>query len=80
MTPRAEPDPALSGVLRELREQRGMAQEGVAHAAGMTLSSYARIELGSSAPSWSTVEAIARALDVSLAELAKRVEAAKPDS
>ena len=73
--PRSEPDPALCAVIRELRERRGLAQEAVAQAAGMSLGAYARVELGQSTPSWPTVRAIVNALDVSLAELGRAVEA-----
>jgi len=47
----------------------------LAAAAGITTNSYARIELGQSAPSWASVRAIAAALDVSLVELGAAVEA-----
>jgi transcriptional regulator with XRE-family HTH domain len=69
------PDPALAVVLRRIREERGLTQEGLAFRAGITLGSYAQIELGNSAPAWSTVRRIAEALDVPLVELVAAVEA-----
>jgi transcriptional regulator with XRE-family HTH domain len=41
---------------------------------GITTRSLARIELGQSSPAWDTVGTIARALDVTLSELAAAVE------
>jgi transcriptional regulator with XRE-family HTH domain len=61
-------------VLRRLREERGLSQEALAYQAGLTAGSLARIELGQASPAWSTVRQIARALDVSLVDLAADVE------
>jgi transcriptional regulator with XRE-family HTH domain len=69
------PDPALAKTLRRLREERGYSQEALGHESGLTLASIARIETGKSSPAWSTVRAIAKALDVTLAELGAAVEA-----
>ena len=68
------PDPALAAAIRRLREQRGMTQEALAFASGITTGSVARIELGQSVPGWDTVRQLARGLGVSLAELAAAVE------
>jgi transcriptional regulator with XRE-family HTH domain len=68
-------DVALTVVLRRLRETRGLSQEATAQAAGIALNSYSRIELGQASPSWPTVCQIARALDVSMAELGAAVDA-----
>jgi transcriptional regulator with XRE-family HTH domain len=68
------PDPRLARALRELRERRAISQEGVAHAAGLTVSAYARIERGEANPTWTTVAQIASALGVSVAELAELAE------
>jgi transcriptional regulator with XRE-family HTH domain len=61
-----------------LRRQRGHTQEDLAHAAGLTVTAYARIERGSANPTWTTVRRIADALDVTLGELGRAVDA-KPD-
>lgn len=66
--------PALGAALREERERQGHSQEGLAHDAGLTTNALARIELGQSDPSFSTVTRIAKALGVSRAELMQRVE------
>jgi DNA-binding XRE family transcriptional regulator len=63
-------------VIRDLRERRESSQEDIAHGAGLTLSSYARIERGQANPTWTTVANIARALGVSLTQLAETVERA----
>lgn len=68
------PDPALGRALRQLREQRGMTQEEVAHAADLTLGAYGRIERSEVAPAWPTVRAIARGLDISMKELGETVD------
>ena len=68
------PDPALGRALRELREERGMSQEAVAHAADLTLGAYGRIERSDVAPAWTTVRAIARALDISVEQLGTAVD------
>jgi transcriptional regulator with XRE-family HTH domain len=67
-------DHDLARVLRGVREGRGVSQEAVARDAGLTVGAYARIERGETNPSWTTVRNVARALDVSLAELARTLE------
>jgi DNA-binding XRE family transcriptional regulator len=49
-----------------------MTQEGLAHQAGSTAATIGSIERGLSNPSWGMVEAIADAIGVSMADLAKR--------
>lgn len=56
-----------------MRLARGLNQEDLAHAAGLSVAAYARIERGKSNPTWMTVRAIADALDLGLAELGQRV-------
>jgi transcriptional regulator with XRE-family HTH domain len=74
--PRApKPDPALASTLRRLREDRDLTREALAFHAGLTTGSLARIELGQSSPGWDTIRRVAKALGVSLVELAKAVEA-----
>jgi len=70
-----EPDQRLAAVLRDLREEAGLTQETLAARSGLTGGAYAQIELAHSNPAWATVRAIAAALDTSLVELARRVEA-----
>jgi transcriptional regulator with XRE-family HTH domain len=70
----SSPDPRLARAIRQLRERADLSQEAIAHRAGLTVSAYARIERGEANPTWTTVTHIARALDVSLAELARAVE------
>jgi transcriptional regulator with XRE-family HTH domain len=71
-------DMALAAALRGLRTRKGreLSQETVAQRAGITLNSYARIELGQASPAWATVRQIAKALGVSMVELARAVERA----
>jgi len=66
-----QPQPALGKAIRQLRQQRDMTQEALAHAAGVTVSHLSTIERGHSNPTWATVKAISAALDVSLVELTK---------
>jgi DNA-binding XRE family transcriptional regulator len=62
-------DPVLAGLLREIREEAGETRETIARAADLTLGTIARVELAESTPSFPTVEAITRALGLSMAEL-----------
>jgi transcriptional regulator with XRE-family HTH domain len=65
-----QPQPALGKAIRQLREERGMTQEALAHAAGVTVGHLSTIERGHSNPTWGTVKGIAKALDVALGHLA----------
>lgn len=65
-----EPQPALGKAIRQLREKRGATQEALAFEAGVTTGTLSLIERGQSNPAWGTVKAIARALSVSMGELA----------
>jgi len=71
----ASSDPVLGGVLRRLREERGISQEALAVHAGLTSGTLTRLELGQSDPSWSTICAVAKALDVRLREIVTAIEA-----
>jgi transcriptional regulator with XRE-family HTH domain len=51
--------------LKELREKAGLSQAALAELAGMNRFGIAKLEQGAREPSWSTVQAIARALGVS---------------
>ena len=71
------PDAALGPVLRAAREALGLTQEDVSYEANLTTRSLVQIETGQSNPRWSTIRQIARALGLSLVELAKAVEDAE---
>lgn len=74
--PREAPDPALGVVLRRVREEvRKETQQAIAVKSGMALAGYSRIELGQTNPSWTTVVRLAKALGLTVAELAAMVEA-----
>ena len=66
-----EPQPALGKAIRQLREKRGATQEALAYEAGVTTGTLSLIERGLSNPAWGTVKGIAKALGVSMGELAK---------
>jgi transcriptional regulator with XRE-family HTH domain len=70
------PPSGLGKAIRRLREERGMTQEGLAHEAGATVATISAIERGKTNPNWGTVEAIAHAFGVSIADLAKAAEVA----
>jgi XRE family transcriptional regulator, regulator of sulfur utilization len=66
-----EPQPALGKAIRQLREKRGATQEALAYEAGVTTGTLSLIERGQSNPAWGTVKAIAKALGVSMGEMAR---------
>lgn len=74
MSAPATPDPALAKALLSLRRERRETQEDLAHAAGLTVTAYARIERGAANPTWTTVRRIATALDLTIGELGQAVE------
>ncbi len=67
-------DPALAGVLKRFRHRNGISQEALAFKADVTIATLSRVERGVTDPAWSTVRAVARALDVSMDELGSAVE------
>lgn len=71
----ANPQPALGAAIRELRKERGMTQEALAHEAKITVGHLSMIERGHANPSWGAVRAIAEALAVSVSALANAAEA-----
>jgi transcriptional regulator with XRE-family HTH domain len=71
MTRAGEPQRALGAAVKQLREQRGSTQEGLAYGAGITTGTLSQLERGISNPSWGTLKAITGALGVSMVELAK---------
>ncbi|GAB2653336.1 helix-turn-helix domain-containing protein [Nocardia goodfellowii] len=56
----------LGRTIRQMREQRGWSQSGLADAAGMTQSAVARFEGGGTIPSLRVLERLASALDAEL--------------
>jgi transcriptional regulator with XRE-family HTH domain len=73
--PRSSPRQALGSAVRRVREERNLSRETLAFHAGVTTGTLARLELGQSDPAWSTICAVAAALDLSLSEMAASVEA-----
>ncbi len=71
---REQPDPAFAALLKRLREQRGITQEQLAFDAAVTVSALSRIERGLTSPGWATVRRIARALSLSMVELASELD------
>lgn len=74
MSPLEGPSRALGTAIRQLREDGGITQEDLAHEAGITTGTLSKIERGLANPSWTTVERIAGALGVKVAQLAAAVE------
>lgn len=69
MAPSDKPQPALGKAIRELREEKGLTQEAIAHDAGITTATLGVIERGLSNPTWATLKGIAKALSVSMVEI-----------
>lgn len=65
---------AFGATLREARTQRGMAQEALAHLAGLDRTYISTLELGRNNPRLDTMLAIADALGIELADLVKHVQ------
>ncbi len=55
--------------LREIRERRGVSLRALKQASGVAVSSLARFEAGEGDPQLSTLQKLAKALDVTVAEL-----------
>jgi transcriptional regulator with XRE-family HTH domain len=70
-------DRALGAAVRELRNERGMTQESLAHTANLALGTVTGVERATSAPDWATVRAIAKALDVSMERLGAAIDRAE---
>jgi transcriptional regulator with XRE-family HTH domain len=66
-----QPQPALGKAIRQLRTERGMTQEALAHAAGVTVGHLSMIERGHSNPTWATVKSVAAALGTSMVEVSR---------
>jgi transcriptional regulator with XRE-family HTH domain len=79
----SDPQPALGQAVRQLRKQRKLTQEDLAHAAGITVTALVRIETSKANPTWATVRKIAIGLAVSvgqIADLADRLTDSKESS
>jgi transcriptional regulator with XRE-family HTH domain len=73
--PRPEnPQPALGAAIRAIRDERDLKQLDVAEDASVTVAHLSKIETGKVNPTWSTVQAIANALGVTITDLAARSE------
>lgn len=73
--PRKEKPRILLGrAIRELRLERDLTQEALAHGAGITVGHLSKIERGQSNATWETAAAIASGLDIPLARLASKAE------
>lgn len=71
---RNQPQPALGQAIRELRQKRGDTLKTLAPKAGVSWGTLGVIERGEANPTWGTVRAIAAALSISVAELARAAE------
>jgi DNA-binding XRE family transcriptional regulator len=72
--PRRSANPALAAAIRGLREAKATSQEEAAHRAELTTGTFGLIERGKTNPTWTTVEQIAAALDITVSELAAIAE------
>ena len=66
---------AFGATVRELRVERGIAQESLAHRAGVERSHMGKIERGTHMPTLAIIFKIAGALECSVAELMTSMEA-----
>jgi transcriptional regulator with XRE-family HTH domain len=68
------PQAALGAAVRELREERGLSQEALGHAAGLHRNWIGGIERGERNPTFTSIVKVAAALDVSAAQLVAAAE------
>lgn len=68
------PQAALGAAVRELREERGLSQEALGHAAGVHRNWIGGIERGERNPTFTSIIKVAAALHVSAAELVAAAE------
>ena len=71
--PSSEPDPVLGLVIGRLREEHGLDQATLAERSTVSVETLVQIEKGLTDPAWETVERIARALGISIREIASEV-------
>jgi DNA-binding XRE family transcriptional regulator len=67
--PRTKKAPNIGATIRKMREEKGVTQEALARAAGMIRANLSRIEASKHRPTLETIERIATALKVSIADL-----------
>ena len=67
-------DRALANAILGRRKERKATQEETAFAAGLTVGTFGLIERGRINPTWTTVQGIAKALDMTPSELAAVAE------
>jgi transcriptional regulator with XRE-family HTH domain len=65
---------SFGGVVRRLRHERGITQEALAFKANVTIATLSRVERCVTTPAWTTAQAIAGALGITLQDLARAVE------
>lgn len=70
-----EPEIAFGIVLRELRKQRELSQEVLAHESGLERNYISLLELGKNSASIKTLFKLAPTLGISVSEMLKLVEA-----
>lgn len=70
-----EPEVAFGIVLRELRKQRELSQEMLAHESGLERNYISLLELGRNSASIKTLFKLSPVLDVPVSELMRQVEA-----
>lgn len=71
---RTEPQEGLGAALKQLRLERGLSQEELAHRASLHPTWISHLESGRENPAWGTVRRLAKALELPLSELAERAE------
>jgi transcriptional regulator with XRE-family HTH domain len=76
--PRSAAHLAYGQALREIRSERGISQERLAHLCGLDRTYLSGIERGERNPSLANILKIADALGVKVSELAARAEAIRP--
>jgi transcriptional regulator with XRE-family HTH domain len=59
----------ISGKIRGVRQLRGLSQENMATALGITVNSYSKMEHGDTDVSWSRLEQIAKVFEIPTSEL-----------
>lgn len=69
-----EPEVAFGIVLRDLRKQRQLSQEALAHEAGLERNYISLLELGRNSASIKTLFKLAPALNITVSELLQQVE------
>lgn len=74
MSPPGSPQVALGAAIKALREKKEIKQQTLAEAAGIGVAHLSKIERGRGNPTWSTVVALAEALDLSVVEVARHFE------